>query len=149
MTMPDSVFVDTNILLRATIAAFPDHAVVNPFLDRYIRQDVELWISGQVVREYFNQVTRPQAFMKPMDAVQIDAQYKKLRAVFRLAVETEAVVERFVTLLQLYPTGGKQVHDANVVATMLVYGIDTLLTINVADFRRFSSRIALVTPVAS
>jgi len=34
--------------------------------------------------------------------------------------------------------GGKQVHDANIVATMLVYGIPRLLTANPSDFARFA-----------
>lgn len=33
-----------------------------------------------------------------------------------------------------------------IVATMLAYEIDTLLTLNVADFKRFSNTIRLVTP---
>lgn len=146
-TMPNKVFVDTNVLLRATVAQFPDYTTVKPFLEKYIDQGDELWISGQVVREYFNQTTRPQSFMKPMDAAQIEAQYKKLRAVFKIAPETEAVIDQFVKLIQTHPTGGKQVHDANLVATMLVYGIDTLLTINVSDLARFKDKITLVSPM--
>lgn len=145
--MPAKVFLDTNVLLRATISPFPDYAIVKPFVDGYIARGDELWISGQVVREYFNQTTRPQSFMKPLDAAQIDAQYKKLRAVFKIATETEAVIEQFVKLLQTHPTGGKQVHDANLVATMLVYGIDTLLTINVSDLKRFQDKITLISPI--
>ncbi|MBO1348300.1 MAG: hypothetical protein EBE86_013325 [Hormoscilla sp. GUM202] len=41
--------------------------------------------------------------------------------------------------------GGAQVHDANIVATMLVYGIGELLTNNVDDFNRFSE---LIVPLA-
>lgn len=33
--------------------------------------------------------------------------------------------------------GGKQVHDANIVATMLAYGVPALLTHNGRDFERF------------
>lgn len=145
--MPTKVFLDTNVLLRSTIAVFPNYSVVKPFVDAYIVRGDELWISGQVIREYFNQVTRPQSFMQPMDAAQIELQYKKLRAVFKIANETEAVIEQFVSLLQTHPTGGKQVHDANLVATMLVYGIDTLLTINIDDLKRFADKIKVVSPL--
>jgi hypothetical protein len=82
-----------------------------------------------------------------MDAAQIDTQYKKIRTVFRVAYETQAVIEQFVALLQTHPTGGKQVHDANIAATMHVCGIPTLLTLNVADFRRFSDTLTLVSPL--
>ena len=37
-------------------------------------------------------------------------------------------------------------HDANLVATMLAYGIDTLLTFNIDDFKRFGDKIKLVSP---
>ena len=40
--------------------------------------------------------------------------------------------------------GGRQVHDANIVATMLVYGILPLLTNTTEDFTRFSSFIRLL-----
>ena len=33
--------------------------------------------------------------------------------------------------------GGKQVHDANIIATMKVYDIPALLTHNTEDFERF------------
>lgn len=145
--MPLKIFIDTNILLRATVVQFPNYALVKPFVERYISQGDELWISGQIIREYFNQVTRPQSFMQPMDAAQIDTQYKKIRTVFRIAYETQAVIEQFVALLQTHPTAGKQVHDANIAATMHVYGIHTLLTLNVADFKRFSDTLTLISPV--
>ena len=37
-----------------------------------------------------------------------------------------------------------QIHDANIVATMLAYGEGRLLTFNTADFRRYGDRIELV-----
>ena len=39
---------------------------------------------------------------------------------------------------------GNQIHDANVVATMLVHGSETLVTGNRADFRRFEGLIRVV-----
>ena len=39
---------------------------------------------------------------------------------------------------------GKQVHDANIAATMLAYGERRLLTLNERDFRRFGDRLELV-----
>ncbi|HET8630202.1 MAG TPA: hypothetical protein VFL91_22495 [Thermomicrobiales bacterium] len=49
-----------------------------------------------------------------------------------------------LALLREHPTGGKQVHDANIVATMLAYGIGTLLTFNHDDMARFEGKIKLV-----
>ena len=39
--------------------------------------------------------------------------------------------------------GGRQVHDANIVATMLAHGERRLLTLNARGFRRYGDRIEL------
>ncbi|MBX3015254.1 MAG: hypothetical protein KF832_27290 [Caldilineaceae bacterium] len=66
-----------------------------------------------------------------------------------MADENAATTTHLLQLLQTISIGGKQVHDANRVATMLVYGIDTLLTHNVADFVRFAHLITVMPLVAS
>jgi len=68
-----------------------------------------------------------------------------MESLFRIADEDSAVTAQLIRLIQSHPTGGKQVHDANIIATMLANNIDTLLTLNVADMRRFESMIRLVT----
>ncbi len=143
--MAGRAFVDTNILLRATIVQFPFHQQAKVLIGNEIRVGTELWISWQVVREYIQQSTRQQVFMNPMSIEQLEAEIVGIRALFRIADETEPVMEQLLTLIKKYPTAGKQVHDANIVATMLVYGIDTLLTLNVSDFERFQDQIKLIT----
>jgi len=65
---------------------------------------------------------------------------------FRLAEDGPAVRARLLDLLSAYLVGGKQVHDTNIVATMLANGITRLLTFNVADFRRYAGLIAVEAP---
>nr|VFK57281.1 MAG: hypothetical protein BECKTC1821F_GA0114240_101631 [Candidatus Kentron sp. TC] len=48
---------------------------------------------------------------------------------FQVAGDTAAVTVQLVKLMGNFRIGGKQVHDANIVATMLAYGISCLLTI--------------------
>lgn len=38
----------------------------------------------------------------------------------------------------------QEIHDANVVATMLVHGIGTVVTGNVGDFARFGGHVSVV-----
>jgi predicted nucleic acid-binding protein len=56
------------------------------------------------------------------------------------------VWDRLVMLSRRYPFAGRQVHDANIVATMLAHGERRLLTFNGGDFRRFARLIAVVAP---
>jgi predicted nucleic acid-binding protein len=142
-------FVDTNVLLRATNSTFPSHYEAKLLLDRMWSDEVELWISRQVVREYLAQVSRPQGTNPPLTIDQIMAQMGMIQASFRIADETEAVMKELLQLIQAVPMGGKQVHDANIVATMLVNGIDRLLTHNIDDMKRFSDRITIVPLVAA
>jgi predicted nucleic acid-binding protein len=69
-----------------------------------------------------------------------------ITAICKVADETAQVTTQLFALLKAHPTAGKQVHDANIVATMLAYDIDTLLTLNIADFKRFESKIKLISP---
>jgi predicted nucleic acid-binding protein len=140
----DKAIVDTNILLRATIPGFSLHEQAKQLIDEQIEAEVELWISRQIIREYISQATRPQAFLKPMTIEQVELQIVTMRGLFKIADETEAVTAQLLALLKEFPTGGKQIHDANIVATMLAYGIDTLLTLNVDDMKRFANKIRLL-----
>ncbi len=53
------------------------------------------------------------------------------------------MLHQLLHLLEVYPGAGKQVHDANIVATMLEHGLPRLLTFNTADFRRVAGLIEL------
>jgi predicted nucleic acid-binding protein len=54
------------------------------------------------------------------------------------------VADRLRGLLADVECRGTQVHDASLVATMLVYGIGSLVTANVEDFARFASHVSLI-----
>lgn len=51
-----------------------------------------------------------------------------------------------MALTRRFTFAGKQVHGANIVATMLAHGETRLLTFNLADFQRFDSLIELIAP---
>ena len=70
-----------------------------------------------------------------------------MQQVFQIADETDITTRELLKLIQSYPIGGKQIHDANIVATMLAYDIDTLMTLNTSDFKRFSDQITLISPL--
>ena len=140
-----NIFLDTNILLRATIQQFPLYAEVKKMVQAAIDNQVQLWINRQVIREYFNQVTRPQSFMNPLPVEQVVIQYRNIKALCKVCDENEETTASLIALITRYSIGGKQIHDANIVATMLQNNITTLYTLNVDDMKRFDDQISIVT----
>ena len=55
-----------------------------------------------------------------------------------------AVTARLLETIEQYSVAGKQIHDANIVATMLVHKIPALLTHNIADFKRYQDIITVI-----
>lgn len=144
MTTGGDVFLDTNILLRATPITMPLHQEAASLVASQRATGATIWISRQVLREYIAVTTRPQTFLKPFTADAVAAQIHLFERLFAIADDTAAVTANLLSLLREYPTGGKQVHDANIVATMLAYGISTLLTQNIDDMKRFASKISII-----
>lgn len=138
------VFVDTNILLRTLLPQMKQHPEVDALVKRAVSEGAELWISGQVIREFIVQATHPNTLAKPLTIEQVVREIEAVKPLFQIADETAAVRDTLLALIQEYPTHGKQIHDANLVATMLAYDIDSILTLNVDDLKRFEDRIKIV-----
>jgi len=140
------VFVDTNVLVYASQAASQFFDQATAALARLEDAGDELCVSRQVFREYLAAVTRPQADMAAVPAAMAVASIRRLLEIYPVLEEGPAVTEQLLELVEHIPTGGRQVHDANLVAIMLVHGIKRLLTFNAGDFRRFGGVIELVAP---
>jgi predicted nucleic acid-binding protein len=139
----DPVFVDTNVLIYATRRTASEHAAAKATLARLEGEGRSLWISSQVLREYLAAVTRLQATSPALPMGTAIADVRRFRQVFYVAEDRPVVLDRLLDLLAAHLGAGRQVHDANIVATMLEYGIHRLLTFNAADFRRFAGIIEL------
>jgi predicted nucleic acid-binding protein len=142
-TMDDkALFVDTNVLVYANVIETPLHAPALAAINAAQQAGRTLWISRQVIREYLVTMPRPQTFENlPHSTVleQVDQFVER----FQVTDDTLAVTGQLVKLLGNFKIGGKQVHDANIVASMLSYDIPCLLTHNVKDFYRFAEVIAI------
>jgi predicted nucleic acid-binding protein len=101
-------------------------------------------VSRQILREYLATLSRPQTFAKPRPARELVGDIRYFLGHFHLAEEGSVVTEKLLELIEGVNIGGKQIHDANVVATMLASGIPALLTHNVGDFARFREMIQVI-----
>ncbi len=145
MAMMDAepLFIDTNILIYANVASAPFHQPALDALTLAQQSGCPLWVSRQVLREFISARTRPQTFAKPSTPEVVIERVRYLEDQFQVADDNSLVTEQLIKLLGEFKIGGKQVHDANIVATMLAYDIPCLLTLNVKDFKRFEKIIRI------
>jgi predicted nucleic acid-binding protein len=139
----EALFIDTNVLVYANQLHASEHARALALINRAEHDGLTLWISRQVLREYAAAVTRPQLGGPALPVSTAVERMRWFAQRFAVADETAAVTAELLQLLGSVPAAGKQIHDANIVATMLANGIRRLLTFNLADFRRFEALIAI------
>lgn len=138
------MFVDTNVLVNSRIPQAPGHDTAREMLERTMREGEPRRISRQILREYLAVVTRPQNWGVPFPTSEAVDDIEQLIQSYELLEDGPAVTEILISLCREIPVGGRQIHDANIVATMLAHGEHRLLTFNTGDFRRYSNRIELV-----
>ncbi len=138
------MFIDTNVLVKARIPAAPDHDGARASLERAFEDTEPLRISRQVIREYLAVVTRPQTWSVGISRAEAFDDVSRLLGSFEILEDGPSVTAALVGLCSEVMVGGRQIHDANIVATMLAHGEQRLLTFNGADFRRYGDRIELV-----
>lgn len=145
VTVPDQVMLDTNVLLAATDEGRSEHRDALTVLNDWAAGPTDLCTSGQVLREYLSVATRP-AKQNGLGLNLPDAleNVRAFRGRTTLLAEDSKVADRLLGLLADIECRGKQVHDANLVATMLVHGIGTVVTMNLEDFARFAGQVSLI-----
>jgi predicted nucleic acid-binding protein len=138
------VLVDTNILLRSVQPTHPLCAQATHAVSKLIRQKDAVFFCSQNIAEFWNVATRP-------------ADLNGLGLSHEEVLQEVSSIERLLTLLPdipaIYPAWkeivadnnvqGVKVYDARLVAIMTVYAVESVLTFNTADFKRYSSITAL------
>jgi predicted nucleic acid-binding protein len=144
MTAGSPVFVDTNVLVYFTFAHFAEHQAARQRLAECERLPVTLWTSRQVLREFLAVTTRP-GFLTPLPPPSFLVKtVQAFENQFQIAADDAEVTTRLMELVEDPGAQGKQVHDANIVATMRRHQISHLVTHNAADFRRYAPWIVIV-----
>jgi predicted nucleic acid-binding protein len=140
----DRILVDTNVLVYASLRNSRWHGQAVQALHVELLASAELWVSRQILREYLAVLTRPGTTTLATPAATAAADVAAFERMFRVADDTSAVTANLLALVRVVPMGGKQIHDANLVASMQAFAIPRLLTHNVADFTRFGPWITVV-----
>ena len=142
---PDRVMLDAFVLLAATDEGTAEHRDALTIMNDWAAGGTTLCTSGQILREYLAVATRPAnkngLGLKSADAV---SSARAIRERTAFLAEDTRVADRLQGLLADVECKGKEVHDANVIATMLAHGVGIVVTMNVADFARFERYVSLV-----
>ena len=140
---------DTGILLRLIDADDPLHLITRQAVDILIGRGEELWITTQNIAELWNVATRPVAnngLALPTNEV-AKLYDETIAPACGVLIDADSHPDVFTRLLKQYTIVGKQVHDARLVASMLTWQIDRILTLNERNFRRYEpGGITVITP---
>lgn len=143
-TAGSKVLVDTNVLLSATTPARADHPKALRVLNEWPNRGVRLCTSGQILREYLVVATRPaERNGLALSAANALGNAEELRKRMLFLDETRAVFARLQTLMGETRFTGKQVHDANIVATALCHAVERVVTANTAHYARFEKLLEI------
>lgn len=123
------------------MAVHPAHDAATAFIDEAIAQEHDLCISNQVCREFLAVLTRQPVSDRVFELDEALGALEVWTMGARVLEETEAVLGNLLVLIQEFGVRGKQVHDCNIIATMLAHGIPRLATRNARDFQRYSTLV--------
>lgn len=129
------VFIDTNVLIYATLAGDPRHSRSREILELRQNEGVDMFVSVQNLAEMYPNLTGPknQPPDSPAVAREKIASISRLRGLTVLSITLECVRRA----LDLCLEGGvtrQRYFDRQLAALMLLEDIPVILTENVADF---------------
>jgi predicted nucleic acid-binding protein len=139
--------VDTNVALRLSSIADPEYRLVTNAVAALSARGETLYYTQQTRREFWNVCTRPTRVNgRGMTTAEVVVALRLVENFLLYLPDTPATGPVWYRLVQQYDVIGKAVHDAQLVASMLANGITHILTLNGADFQRYSGEITAVHP---
>ena len=133
----DQCMVDTNVLVFSTVVSNPLYEEARDWLAGLDNRDVKLCITPQIVREYLVTLIRGNGFRRKFTPEEALNELQDILPEVLMLDENERTVHFLCDLVKRYNVKGRNIHDANIAATMLAHGVTRLATYNDRDFRRF------------
>lgn len=131
---------DTNFSLRFAFRQNPQHQTVRQAVRNLRKRGDRIFIVPQNGVEFWNPATRPvknNGFGFSID----DADFflRLVERVFPLLPDDARIHREWRKLVVNFGVSGVRVHDARIVAAMLVHQVTHILTFNTSNFVRYSS----------
>jgi predicted nucleic acid-binding protein len=141
------ILVDTGVLLRAFDRAAPEQRSIFRALRKLWSENHDLVTTSQNIAEFWNVSTRP-AQARVGLGLSVSATHDRVKLIERLGdvlSYSDKAYQEWRTLVLNHQITGVAVHDAKLAATMISMNIQTILTLNAADFRRYPG-LTVITP---
>jgi predicted nucleic acid-binding protein len=138
---------DTNILLRFLLRNDPSYPAIRQAVRTLKTRGEQIVITPQNMAEFWNVCTRPITVRGGL-GLSVEATEMRLRLLerhFPVLPDNPAVYEQWKRLVLAHKVRGVNVHDARLVAAMIVHGVTHILTANIRDFERYPG-ITVVAP---
>jgi predicted nucleic acid-binding protein len=133
-----SCLVDTNILLRLSRRFDPQHQAVSGAISRLAAQGSNLHFAHQNIAEFWNVMTRPATRNGfGLTIAEAEKEVHSIETGMSLLSENESVYGEWRRIVVEHKVSGVQVHDARLVAIMIVHKVNHILTLNAPDFDRY------------
>jgi predicted nucleic acid-binding protein len=137
--------IDANVLVYAMDGDAPQHKASRALLDAARDQSTTLFVTSQVLCEFYSIVTNSRRVPKPRSSDDAMRAISGLLVFLRVLPSPASVVEAWLDLLRRHPVTGGEVFDLQIVATMQANGIQRIYTFNASDFAVFPE-LAVITP---
>jgi predicted nucleic acid-binding protein len=138
------VMVDTNVLLRSAQPNHPHSSHATQAVSRLLRQRDAVFFCPQNIAEFWNVATRPgDKNGLGFSLEEVQREIDSIESMLTLLPDIPAIYTAWKAIVRDYKVQGVKVHDARLVAVMNVYAIQSVLTFNDTDFKRYSNITAL------
>jgi predicted nucleic acid-binding protein len=129
--------VDANVLVYAFDADAPQHLASRTLLDAARTGSTTLYVTSQILCEFYSIVTNPRRVSKPRSYNDAIAAITGMLAFLHVLPIPARAVEGWLDLLRRRPVSGGAVFDLQLTAAMLANGVQRIYTFNTADFEGF------------
>jgi predicted nucleic acid-binding protein len=128
MTPVEPGLVDANVLVYATDAGHPHHDTARGLLDAARTRSTTLYVTPQIICEFYSIVTHPRRVAKPRSYADATAALSGMLDFLHVLPSPDRIATMLVELLRRHPVKGGEVFDLQIVATMQANNVQRIYT---------------------
>ena len=138
-TESKAVFLDTNVLIYQTFEDLDQekHLHVCHVLKYLSENNYKIYVSTQVLREFFSISTNDRLFERPLEVEEALSKIDEFGNTFGVLYDNELSMAKLKEIVSKYKVCKKDIYDANIAATMMANQLEGLFTFNIKDFELY------------